>query len=417
MAHIMIIGAGIGGLTTALCLHARGLEVEIYEATSEIAPLGVGINLLPHACQILDELHLLDVLLADGIETQELIFFNKFGQQIWQEPRGIAAGYPWPQISIHRGNLQMSLLAQVEQRIGQDRIHTGMVLQCVVGDGDVARATFKPKQGDVLEIEASGIIAADGIHSTARAQFYPDEGMPLWNGAVMWRGLMETEPFLTGRSMFMAGHQEQKFVAYPVGQSEFEQGRSLTNWIAELRFPITDLLEREDWNRAGNFAAFTEQFSSWEFPWLSIGQLIEDAQTCYEFPMVDRDPIERWSFGRVTLLGDAAHPMYPIGSNGASQAILDAAAITRALVSVGGGADGIVAAFEHYQAERQPATAAVVRANRGNGPEQVMQLAEQRAPHGFTDINDILPLAERSQIAARYKQLAGFSKEALSQAK
>ncbi len=408
---VLIVGAGIGGLTAALCLHARGHAVQIYESVSSIKPLGVGINLLPHAIQVLEGVGLLTELLASGIETQQLYYFNKFGQQIWQEPRGLGAGLPCPQVSIHRGELQMILFAAVQKRLGTHAIRMGCTVTRTQSGGEGATLWYADAAGDEHSASGCAIVAADGIHSKVRAQFYPDEGMPLWNGAILWRGLTRTGPFLDGRSMFMAGHQDQKFVAYPVDQDAYAAGESMTNWIAELRFEATALSEREDWNRSGDFSTFAPAFADWQFPWLDIAALIEAADHCYEFPMVDRDPVERWSFGAVTLLGDAAHPMYPIGSNGASQAILDARALTDALHDYS--AD-VAAAFRRYESERLPATAAIVHANRGNGPEQVMQLAQQRAPQGFDDIEDVVPLAERQAIAVKYKQVAGFSKEALA---
>jgi 2-polyprenyl-6-methoxyphenol hydroxylase-like FAD-dependent oxidoreductase len=304
----------------------------------------------------------------------------------------------------------MLLLKAVLERLGESAVRTGATVTRVASTDQGAELTFLDADGDEQQAIGKAIIAADGIHSKVRAQFYPEEGMPLWNGAVMWRGIMSTPAFLGGRSMFMAGHQAQKFVAYPISQAAFEAGESLTNWIAELRFDPTGLAEREDWNRSGDFSEFAPAFAAWRFPWLDIAALLEAADVCYEFPMVDRDPIPRWSFGRVTLLGDAAHPMYPIGSNGASQSILDARSVAQALVDNPGSVEAGLAAYEH---ERLPPTAAIVHANRGNGPEQVMQLAHERAPDGFTDIDDVVPLAEREAIAARYKQVAGFSKVAL----
>ncbi|MEM9620434.1 MAG: flavin-dependent oxidoreductase [Pseudomonadota bacterium] len=407
---VAVVGAGIGGLTTALSLHRQGIEVDVYESVSELQPLGVGINLLPHAMAVLEDLDLLPQLLETGVATQSLTYFNKWGQEIWAEPRGLAAGYSVPQISIHRGELQMLLLDAVRQRLGEQHLKLGCRVLNAANVTDAHGHTrvafhYEGDGGDITTMQAAGLIAADGIHSRLRAQFYPDEGMPLWNGAILWRGLVETEAWLGGRGMFMAGHQAQKFVAYPVDQAAYRRGRALTNWIAELRFDRTDLAEREDWNRPGNFADFADQFASWRFPWLDIAGLITAAPQCYEFPMVDREPVSRWSFGHITLLGDAAHPMYPIGSNGASQAILDARCISQCLRAT----TDIAEAFERYQAQRLPATAAIVRANRGNGPEQVMQLAEERAPEGFADIEQVIPLRERQEIAARYKQVAGFT--------
>ena len=263
---------------------------------------------------------------------------------------------------------------------------------------------------DGTSLSGSAVIAADGIHSTIRAQFYPDEGMPIWNGAILWRGLVETDQFLEGRGMFMAGHQDQKFVAYPVDQPSFERGGSLTNWIAELRYPVTDLLEREDWNRRGDFSVFGPEFASWRFDWLDVPGLIRNCPHAYEYPLVDRDPVSQWTFGRVTLMGDAAHPMYPIGSNGASQAILDARVLTREILAHG----PTQAALLAYEAERRPATTDLVLLNRRNGPEQVMQLVEERAPDGYKVVTDVLSQQELEDIAANYKRVAGFQVEALN---
>lgn len=411
--EICIVGGGIGGLTTALSLHAAGIGCRVFESAPAIEELGVGINLLPHAVRELTELGLAEALAEVAIETSELLYFNKFGQEIWRENRGIAAGYRWPQYSIHRGALQGILLAAATERLGAERIITGHHFDALL-DGDPgrigARFVDRASAQTVAEVTADGLIGADGIHSRVRACFYPDEGMPIWNGAILWRGITRSAPFLSGRSMFMAGHQNQKFVCYPIGNAEYREGRSLTNWIAELRFEPTELAEREDWNRQASLDEFLPAFESWRFDWLDIPALIRGADAVYEFPMVDRDPVERWHFGGVTLLGDAAHPMYPIGSNGASQAILDARVLARALTESG----GIEEAFAAYDAVRRPATAAIVRANRGNGPEQVMQLAEERAPDGFDDIDDVIPLAEREEIANRYKRVAGFQKDALN---
>ncbi len=253
------------------------------------------------------------------------------------------------------------------------------------------------------------VIGADGVHSTVRGHFYPNEGPPVWNGAVLWRGITESEPFLTGRSMFMAGHANQKFVCYPVSQEYLDRGRSLTNWVAELRVNPALGYRPEDWNREANIQDVLPSFQSWRFDWLDVPALMGATPNVFEYPMVDRDPVERWSFDRVTLLGDAAHPMYPIGSNGASQAILDADTLAKVLAA----AENPIAALKRYEAERLETTAAIVRANRQNGPEQVMQIVEERAPDGFDDLTDVISRSELEEIAFRYKRLAGFEQDQL----
>ncbi len=399
--RIAIAGAGIGGLTAALGLHATGHEVTVFEAAPRIQPLGVGINLLPHAARILDGLGVLDALLAQGVATQELAYYNCFGQRIWSEPRGLLAGYDAPQVSIPRGVLQGVLLDAVVARLGAERVVCGRRLTGFETTGDRATALFQDAGGVASHVEADILVAADGIHSRARAQQYPDEGPPVYSGRILWRATSLAPGFLTGASMIMAGRRDQKFVAYPIGPIG-PDGRQRINWIAELS--VAQGLEREDWNRAGDPAAFLPRFEGWTFDWLDVPNLIRAAEAIYEFPMVDRDPLPRWTQGRVTLLGDAAHPMYPIGSNGASQAILDVEALTRALAHVADPADALLA----YEAERLPATAAIVRANRADGPEQCMQMAHERAPGGFEDVAQVFARGELQTIADRYKRLTGL---------
>jgi len=411
--RILVAGAGIGGLTLALALHRRGFEVAVFEAVAGPRALGVGINLLPHAVKELGELGLLDALADTGIETASLRYYNKHGQPIWQEPRGLLAGYPWPQFSIHRGELLMILLRAARAALGPERIVTGHELAEASQHGSGISARFRRRAdgGEHVE-EADVLVAADGIHSALRRQWFPDEGPPRFAGRLLWRATTVGEPFLDGRSMFMAGHQDQKFVAYPISEPLRREGKALINWIAELRVD-GQTPPRDDWNRQVPKSVFDHAFAGWRWPWIDIPALIRRAEAVYEFPLVDRDPLACWSRGRLTLLGDAAHPMYPIGSNGASQAILDARCLADALA---GHADP-EAALARYDAERRPKTAAIVMANRRNGPEQVMQLAEERAPQGFADVHDVIAHEELQAIADRYKQLAGFDKARLTQEK
>ncbi|MCX7892447.1 MAG: flavin-dependent oxidoreductase [Burkholderiales bacterium] len=411
-ARAVIVGGGIGGLAAALCLHRAGVAVEVHEAAREIRPLGVGINLQPHSVLILRELGLEPALAATGIETAELIYVNKFGQHIWQEPRGRAAGYAVPQYSIHRGELQMILYRAALAELPPGSVRTGHVLADFGEDAQGVYAHFVDREGGVPVATARGdfLVAADGIHSAVRRRFYPDEGEPKFSGRILWRATTETEPFLTGRSMVWAGHDSQKFVCYPISEEARRRGRSLVNWIAELRVPLDATPPRTDWNRRVEKSVFREPFAGWDFGWLSAPALIDGADAVYEFPMVDRDPLPRWTHGRVTLLGDAAHPMYPVGSNGASQAILDA----RELADQLAGQPTIDAALAAYEQARRPPTSAVVLANRKGGPDRVLQLAEERAPNGFAHVEDVIPRAELEAIAAGYKQTAGFDRETVN---
>ena len=400
---ILIAGGGIGGLATALLLHARGLPVQVFERVPTLRPLGVGINLLPHAARVAHELGLATKLAATAIQTGKLEYYNKHGQLIWSEPRGIAAGYSVPQYSIHRGDLQMLLYEAAIERLGRDRIQTDCTFEGVTQTTGSILARFKRGDGSSFEAEGSALIGADGIHSVLRKHFYPDEGEPNFAQRILWRAVSEGRPFLDGRTMIMAGFQHEKFVCYPISQRHAVEGRALINWIAELTVPEKSP-PKQDWNREVPKSRFAARFASWKFPWLDVPALIDSASQVYEFPLVDRDPLPSWSRGRVTLLGDAAHPMYPIGSNGASQAILDAEAVANALAE-----HPVAQAFQVYEAERRPATSKLVLLNRQNGPEQVMQIAEERAPHGFKHIHEVMSQAELEEISLRYKQTAGFT--------
>ncbi len=411
-SKVIIAGAGPAGLTAALHLHRRGFDVTVFESVTELRPLGVGLNLLPHAIRELTLLGLNENLAAISIATAELSYHNKFGQLIWREPRGLNAGYRWPQYSVHRGRLQMLLLKTAQERLGGGNIRTGQHLDAFAQDDAgvtakfIDRATGQPAG----EIRGDVLIGAEGIHSVVRRNFYPNEGSPPFSGRMLWRAMTEARPFLSGRSMIMAGHADQKFVAYPICPDAAARGSSLINWVAELRVGGDQAPIPRDWNRLADKERFAPAFKNWRFDWLDVPALIDGAKVVYEFPMVDRDPVPRWSHGRVTLLGDAAHPMYPVGSNGASQGILDAAALAEALSSE---ADP-VAALKRYEAVRLEPTAKVVQTNRRHGPEVVMQLAEERAPNGFSDIATVFAPNELEEIASRYKQIAGFNPEQLN---
>ncbi|WP_026576260.1 flavin-dependent oxidoreductase [Bacillus sp. UNC438CL73TsuS30] len=407
----IIVGGGIGGLVTALKLHRANASVRVFESVENIQALGVGINLLPHAVRVLTELGLTDKLNKIGLPTAELIYVNQFGQKIWQEARGIDAGYRWPQYSIHRGRLQMLLLEAVKEQLGEESVITGHHLSSFETVGDEVVAHFvNRKTGESLGFyRADMMVAADGIHSVVRKHFYPNEGLPIFSGRILWRGISEFTPFITGKTMIMAGYQDQKFVAYPVCPKTAAKGSSLVNWIAELTVG-GDLPSRADWNKKIDKDIFAPAFASWDFGWLNVPKLIEQTDAVYEFPMVDRDPLPQWTFGRVTLLGDAAHPMYPIGSNGASQAILDADALGQALLEQ----SDIELALKAYETARLAITANIVLSNRKNGPEVVMQIVKERAPNGFEHLHDVVSQQELENIANQYKRIAGFDKETLN---
>jgi 2-polyprenyl-6-methoxyphenol hydroxylase-like FAD-dependent oxidoreductase len=407
---IVIAGAGIGGLTAALCLKRAGFDVAVYEAVSELRPLGVGINIQAGAVRILSSLGLEPELAATGIETRELRYANRHGQTIWADPRGRHAGLPWPQFSIHRGELQMILLRGAERLLGPEAIRFGRRIAGFEQKAARVLARFVDRDGLAAEtVETDVLIGADGIHSAVRAQFHPDEGPPKWQGILMWRGVTVGKPFLGGNTMVQAGHHTQKFVCYPISRAHAERGEALINWICDLHMGDGAMLPREDWNRPGKLADFLPRFAGWKFDWLDVPAVIRGAHAIFEFPMVDRDPLPAWSHGRVTLLGDAAHPMYPIGSNGASQAILDGEAIAQEL-SAGNDPE---AALKRYEQRRLPPTARIVDSNRRKGLDVMLDIVEQRAPQGFASLDSVLPPAELEQIVADYKRLVSQDRETL----
>lgn len=401
---ILIAGGGIGGLVAALCLNRAGHDVTVFETVSEPRELGVGINLLPHSVRVLHDLGLESDLAASAVATSELRFCSDDGVLIWSEPRGLAAGNPWPQYSIHRGRLQMVLLDAVRRTLGPDRILTGHHLDGFDQDKDGVLARFVDRRSGVLvgEYEGEALVGCDGLHSALRRSFVSDEGPPRYSGLVLWRGAVEAPPFLDGRTMFMAGHDRQKAVVYPIRGPVEPGGTVLTNWVAER--PVDVDVATADWNAAVDPADIAPWFADWDFGWIHVGELLSSTEVAYEFPMVDRDPLERWSYGRATLLGDAAHPMRPNGSNGASQAILDGEALAVAL-----SADvGVAAALESYEADRREPTSRLVLANRQAGPERVMQWVEERCDRSCRDRHTCVPTGELEREANAYKELAGF---------
>lgn len=408
---IIISGAGPGGVTLALMLHKRGFKPQLFEAAAAVKPLGVGINVQPSAIVELAELGLLDELRNTGIETAQVAYYTRLGQRVWSEPRGIAAGYKVPQFSIHRGELQMLLIEAALKRMGPEVLQTGW--ESVSVEPDAGRITLRNRvSGELRTEQADVVIAADGIHSPIRRQFYADEGLPKFSGCVLWRATTLGEPFLDGRTMVMAGNANHKLVTYPISQKVARTGKSLINWIAELRVD-GDTPPKDDWNRVVDRSVFAPRFDSWVFDFLDVPRLFAGAEQVFEFPMVDRDPLPRWSYGRVTLLGDAAHPMYPIGSNGATQAILDARKLADEIQA--SDVARLPDALVRYEQERLPKCARIVAANRAQGPDYVLEVFEERAPNGFKHVHDVASQAELEQIALSYKKVVGLDIESVNQ--
>ncbi len=359
---VMVIGAGIGGLTAALSLNAAGFDVRIYESSADIKAIGFGINLQPNAVRELIELGLGDALAATAIETAELTYYSKLGQLIWSEPRGRAAGYAWPQYAIDRGDLQMILLDAVKERIGARNVLTGHHLASFEQDGSGVTARFIDRKSGQHLLSGRGdvLIGCDGIHSAVRVRLYPGEGPPMVTGRIQWRGVLEAEPFLDGRTHATIGFSGQQGVAYPISRKAAGRGYS---------------------------------------------------RISCEYHEVDRDPLTRWSFGQVTLLGDAAHPMRSTGAQAGSQAIVDARVLAFMLAEASAPERGL----EQYEAQRRPIMNAVTLRNREFGPAIAMELVEQRAPQGFDNIEEVITRRELEQISLAYKEEAGFDPTALNQ--
>ncbi|MFT3688378.1 flavin-dependent oxidoreductase [Paenirhodobacter sp.] len=394
---VLVNGAGIGGLTLALMLHARGIPCEIFEAAPELRELGVGINVLPHAIRELAELGLLPELDRIAIRTSELRYLTRRGQEIWREPRGIAAGSDYPQFSIHRGRLHALLRDAVHDRLGPGAVRLSHRGTGFAQDAQGVTLHFEngTARGDLL-------VAADGVHSPIRAQLYPDEAGLKWNGVMMWRGAVETDAFADGRTMIVAGGFTYKLVLYPIAPGS-APGRVLMNWVVTYRPGAegSPAPRREDWNRQGTLDELIPHVRAFDVDVIDLEALVRATPVFLEYPMCDRDPLPSWNHGRVTLIGDAAHPMYPVGSNGASQAILD----TRAL------ADQLVGGLSlaGYDALRRPMTAEIVRLNRLGGPEGLIDEVERRAPEGFADLDRVITPEERAAIVRGYATTAGFS--------
>jgi 2-polyprenyl-6-methoxyphenol hydroxylase-like FAD-dependent oxidoreductase len=411
--QVAIAGGGIGGMTLALALHDAGItNVDVFESAAAVKALGVGINVLPHAVRELTELGLRDDLAAVGIPTAELVYYSRHGQRIWGEARGLAAGYHWPQFSIHRGELLEILHRAVRDRLGVDRVHAGCHLARFGQEGNRIRAEFVDRGSGALvgRGEADLLVGCDGVHSMVRQALYPAEGPPRWNGITMWRAVTEGAPFLSGRTMIVAGYFGRRVVAYPISRQHEERGRALLNWVAEFKTAEDTPMPEQDWVHTARVGDAVVPFSSFTFDFLNVPALMRDAAVIYQYPMVDRDPLPTWDFGRVTLLGDAAHPMYPVGSNGASQAILDARILARELALQ----PSVEEAVAVYDAVRRPATAAVVLGNRQVGPERCMEIVAERAPDGFVKLDDVVSQEELEEISRAYKCTAGFDPELLN---
>lgn len=400
--RVLIVGAGIAGLTLALQLEQAGIECQVFEAAPEISAMGVGINILPHASKVLADLGLESELSRVAVLTERSLFYNRFGQLIYEEPLGTKAGYEHPQYSIHRGDLQAVLLRAVVDRIGP--VTTDAKLIDIKQNVHEAESAFVSSNGSQRSVRSSVVVGCDGIHSVVRKQLHPTEGEPRYSGVNMWRGTVPWNPIVGGAAMIRAGWLTTgKMVVYPIRNNVDGNGLQLVNWVAELE--TSNYLKR-DWSRQGRLEDFAHAFSSWRFDWLDFPDLIESTPEVLEYPMVDQDPLAFWTDGRITLLGDAAHPMVPRGSNGAGQAILDAVAFRQSMSRHKDPQEALLS----YEAERRPATAAVVMANRSHPPDAILREVYNRTKdRPFRHIDDVISAEELRAVSESYKQVAGYS--------
>ncbi len=410
--RIAIVGGGIVGLTTALSLARVGFKPIVYEAVRRPSPLGVGINVLPHAMREITELGLLDKFRKLGVSIEDLMYRMADGREVWYEPRGIAAGYDWPQIAIHRGRLQMLLLEEVRSALGDDAVRFGHALDSLAPHEQGAALGFidRDTRAAVAQIDADLVIATDGIHSAVRRHFYPQEGIPKWSGVSLFRGTTLLPKDQVGPLMHWTGHSRQKFAAYPIA-IESDSGEILFNWICDLKTAEAGSTPREDWNHVAAREPLLPRYAGWQWSGVDVPKIVAAAGDVFEFPMVDRDPLPRWTHGRVTLAGDAAHPMYPIGSNGATQGIIDARCLAFHLKT----APDIDEGLARYETERREATSRIVLTNRAHGPDKCLEIAATRAADPATDLAAVFSMEERAKIAQDYKLIAGFDPVLLKQ--
>ena len=400
---VAIIGGGIAGLGLALGLHERGIACDVYESVPEVKEMGVGITLLPHATKELAALGVLPQLEAVAIENLESVFYNRYGQYIYKELRGRHDGYATPELGIHRGKLHRILFDEVVKRLGTEHVHTGHRCIRVDQTEQHATVTFELASGGTHQVQADVAVACDGVNSTVRKQFFPDDKV-CFAGINTWRGVTVHKPILTGKSYMRVGSIDTgKMVIYPIVDNVDGQGNQLINWMAEIQRPDTKM---NDWNKPGDARDCIDIFKDWKFPWLDVPHLILSAERVFEYPMVDKDALPQWSFGRITLMGDAAHPMYPRGSNGSAQGLIDA----RTLADLLSKTTNVVAALQQYQDLRLPTTAKIVQTNRTVPPDAIIMKADALS-HGqpFGHIDDLISQAELRQISDNYKQVAGFA--------
>jgi 2-polyprenyl-6-methoxyphenol hydroxylase-like FAD-dependent oxidoreductase len=410
---VVVAGGGIGGLAVALTLQQIGVPCVVLEAVAALKPLGVGINLQPNAVRELYELGIgageLDTI---GLQAREWALVGLNGKDVYSEPRGLLAGYRWPQYSVHRGGFQMLLYRAALERLGTGAVRTGQRVVGYRNEANGVAVLVGSPGGAVTELRARLLIAADGLHSAVRAQMHPSQPPIHWGGAIMWRGTTPGVPIRSGASFVGLGTHRHRVVFYPISQPDPATGLATINWIAEITVDNSQGLRDGDWNRKVPIESFIHHFEGWQYDWLDVPAMLRGADEVFEYPMIDRDPVPTWVDGRVALLGDAAHVMYPTGSNGASQAIVDARVLGAAMLEHGVTSEALRAYDRKLCAE----ISAVVLRNRGAGPFGLLNMLDERCGGVFDDIDAVIPPREREEFMSRYRSAAGFARERLNAA-
>ncbi len=410
-SKVIIAGGGIAGLTLGLTLHQIGVPFTVFEAAREMKPLGVGINLQPNAVRELFDLGITaDDLDKVGLPAEEWALVGLNGREVYAEPRGLGAGYNWPQYAVHRGQLHMLLYDTLISRAGADAVQLGAKVTDYTEDSAGVVATVQAAGANHTETGAV-LVAADGIHSAIRAQMYPDQPPIHWGGAVMWRGTVRAKPMRTASSFVGLGTHRHRMVIYPISKPD-ENGTALINWIAEVTMDDAGAWQQDGWFKPVAIDEFIHHFEEFRYDWLDVPAMLRDADCAYVNPMIDRDPVPSWVDGAVALMGDAAHAMYPTGSNGASQAIVDARVIGAKMFEHGVTKTALAA----YDAQLCAPVSELVLRNRGAGPFGLLNLLDERCGGVFDDIETVISADERKDFMAKYKAAAGFAIETLNAA-
>ena len=410
---VIIAGGGIGGLTLALTLHQIGVPFLVLETSHTMRPLGVGINIQPNAVRELFELGLTsEVLGTIGVPAKEWALVGLNGREVYSEKRGLDAGYNWPQFAAHRGELLMLLYRTLIERAGVGSVmldaRVDKYLKRPSGEVDVS---VRGSDGSRFQISGRLLIGADGIHSAVRAQMHPDQPPIHWGGAIMWRGTVRAKPLRTESSFIGLGTHQHRMVIYPISKPAAD-GTVLTNWIAELTVDRNEGWLGNNWFKEVPIESFAHHFESFRYDWLDVPTMLNKSECGYMNPMIDRDPVATWIDGPVALMGDAAHAMYPTGSNGASQAIVDARVIGAAILTRGLTPD----ALKLYDNQLCKKVSELVLRNRLAGPFGLLDILNDRCGGVFENIDTIIPLEERNEFMSKYKAAAGFAIEALNEA-